>query len=385
MSIASFEIHVATEQIDDLRRRLVATRWPDSPRGTGWLHGADLAYMRELVDYWAHSFDWRAQEREMRELKHFSTEIDRHRVHFIHERGESENALPLIITHGWPGSFLEFRKIIPMLTHPSRFNGRREDSFHVVAPSLMGFGFSDRPRKTGANTFWIAGLWRELMRRLGYAGFAAQGGDIGANVSSVLALKYPQDVIAIHLNYIPASYRPYIEPGAVLSSAELEFRAKAEEWNTEHGAYSHVQAKEPQTIGVALNDSPAGLAAWIVSKFREWSDCGGQVEKRFSKDDLLANVSLYWFTETIASSFRLYFESSRAPFHLAKGQRVTPPVGIARFPFELPVPPREAIERGYNVKHWTTMPRGGHFAAAEEPQLMAEDVRRFFRQFRTAE
>jgi pimeloyl-ACP methyl ester carboxylesterase len=384
MKIDPFTIHIPDEQIIDLRRRLKNARWPDAIPGSEWLYGADLRSIREIADYWLNVFDWREQEQKLQALHHYKANIEGHDVHFIHERGEADNALPLLMTHGWPGSFLEFQKILPMLTHPSKFGARRDDSFHVIVPSLMGFGFSERPRQPGANTFWVADIWQQLMTGLGYSQFVVQGGDIGANVSSVLALKYPERVRALHLNYIPGSYSPYLEPEVPLSPAEIAFEKWAAEWNDKHGAYSHVQTQEPETLGMALNDSPIGLAAWIITKFREWSDCNGDVESRFSKDELLANVSLYWFTQTITSSFRLYYEGSKAPLRLASGQRIKPPCGVARFPKELPVPPRERIERAYNVTHWTEMPRGGHFAAAEEPELLAADLREFFRPLRNA-
>lgn len=384
MKITPLTIHIPDEQITDLKSRLKKIRWPDAVPGSNWLYGADLRSMQDVTDYWLNVFDWGAQEQKLQALHHYKANIEGYDVHFIHERGETDNALPLLMTHGWPGSFLEFQKILPMLTHPSKFGGKRDDAFDVIVPSLMGFGFSDRPRQPGANTFWIADIWQQLMTQLGYRWFVVQGGDIGANVSSVLALKYPERVWALHLNYIPGSYSPYLEPDVPLTPAEIAFEKKAAEWRDEHGAYSHVQTKEPQTLGMALNDSPIGLAAWIITKFREWSDCNGDVETRFSKDELLANVSLYWFTQTITSSFRLYYEGSKAPLRLARGQRIKPPCGVAHFPKELPLPPRERIERGYNVTHWTAMPRGGHFAAAEEPELLAADLREFFRPLRTA-
>lgn len=384
MKIKPFTIHISDEQIIDLKSRLKNARWPDTILGTDWLYGADIQSMREIGDYWLNVFDWRKQERKLHAFNHYKANIEGLDVHFIYERGQADNSLPLLMTHGWPGSFLEFQKILPMLTHPSKFGGNRDDSFDVIVPSLMGFGFSDRPRQQGANTFWIARIWQQLMTELGYRQFCVQGGDIGANVSTVLALNYPAHVQALHLNYIPGSYSPYIEPGAPVTSAEAAFEEWTKEWNEEHGAYSHVQAKEPQTLGMALNDSPIGLAAWIITKFREWSDCNGEVETRFTKDELLTNVSLYWFTQTITSSFRLYYEGSRAPLRLAPGQRIKPPCGVARFPKELPVPPRERIERAYNVTRWTEMPRGGHFAAAEEPELLAADLQKFFRPLRTA-
>jgi pimeloyl-ACP methyl ester carboxylesterase len=378
MNIRPFSFHISDDQIQDLHYRLEHTRCPDEIAGTGWMYGADLATMRELRDYWLHHFDWRAQEREIQRFAHFKADVDGNGLHFIHEHGEGANPIPLLLTHGWPGSFLEFMKIIPLLTHPSKYGGRSEDSFDVIVPSLPGFGFSDRPTHRGANTFWIAEQFHKLMQVLGYSRYAAQGGDFGANVSTVLALRHPENIIGIHLNYIPGSYRPYLGPADRLSPTEENFQKFDEEWVLEHGAYWHVQAKEPQTLGFALNDSPMGLAAWLYTKFREWADCSGDAERRFSKDELLTQISLYWFTETFTSSARLYYESGKAPLKFERDERVRVPVGVARFPFESPFPPREWAERGYNITHWTELPRGGHFAAAEEPELLAKDVTDFF-------
>jgi pimeloyl-ACP methyl ester carboxylesterase len=247
---------------------------------------------------------------------------------------------------------------------------------------MPGYGFSDRPARRGINTFGIAGLWVALMNELGYRRFAAQGGDIGASVSTILGLRHSDRVIGIHLNYIPGSYRPNLEAETKLRPEEEEFLRDATRWYDESGAYAHIQRTHPQTAAYGLNDSPAALAAWILEKFRAWSDCDGDLYRRFTRDELLSNVTLYWMTETIHSSFRLYYEGRRAPLQFGKGDLVSVPCAIAHFPKEAPFPPRCLIERGYNVQRWTEMPSGGHFGAAEEPELMAEDIRAFFRGFR---
>jgi pimeloyl-ACP methyl ester carboxylesterase len=288
----------------------------------------------------------------------------------------------LILTHGWPGSFLEMLKIIPMLTHPEQYGGDPADSFDVVVPSLPGFGFSDRPTARGMNTFRIADLWADLMQELGYDRFAAQGGDFGASVTTILGLRHADRMLGIHLNYIPGSYRPHLEPGAKLAAIEQASLDDDDRWYAESGAYAHIQRTHPQSLAYGLNDSPAALAAWIVEKFRDWADCDGEVERRFTRDELLSNVTLYWMTETIHSSCRLYYEGRKAPVHFQKGEYVAVPCGIARFPREEPFPSRPWIERGYNIQHWTDMPRGGHFAAAEEPELLVRDIREFFRRLR---
>jgi pimeloyl-ACP methyl ester carboxylesterase len=269
-------------------------------------------------------------------------------------------------------------KIIPLLTDPATHGGDPAVSFDVVVPSLPGFGFSARPTKPGMNTFRIADLWLSLMRELGYERFAAQGGDFGAAVSTILGLRHAGHVMGIHLNYIPGSYRPYLEPGTKPDSIEQQFLDDADRWYVDSGAYAHLQRNTPQTAAYGLNDSPAALAAWIVEKFRDWADCNGDVERRFSKDELLTNVTLYWVTETIHSSCRLYYESKKMPLQFRKEDHVRVPCAIAHFPKEAPFPPRAWIERGYSIQHWTEMPRGGHFAAAEEPVLLARDIAAFF-------
>ncbi len=383
MKIEPFQVHVDQSVLDDLRQRLARTRWPDAIPGAEWDYGFSLAYLKELVGYWRERFDWRAQESEMNRFAHFRATVDGVGVHFIHERGRGPNPLPLVMTHGWPGSFLEMLKILPLLTDPAAHGGNARDSFDVIVPSIPGFGFSDRPSVPGMNTFRVADLWLGLMDTLGYRRFGLQGGDFGANISSRLSFLHPDRIVGLHLNYIPGSYRPHVGAGTPpLSQAEQQFRQDDDRWYESEGAYAHLQLTRPQTLAFGLNDSPAALAAWIVEMFRLWADCGGDVESRFSRDELLANVTLYWVTETIHASCRLYLESSKKPLHFGPGERITVPVGIARFPLEAPFPPREWVERVYNITRWTEMPRGGHFAAMEEPALLAEDLRAFFRPLR---
>ena len=384
MAIFPFKINVPEVQLADLKERLARTRFTDEIVDSGWSYGFDSGYLRSLRDYWVNQFDWRRHERDLSHLPHFRAEIQGLKIHFIHVRGAGKRGLPIIVTHGWPGSFLELLKLIPLLANPEQFGGNPDDVFDVVVPSLPGFGFSDRPSTPGWNTFKTAEVWAELMRQLGYGKFVAQGGDFGANVSTVLAWKHPERVLAFHLNYIPGSYLPFVDASSPTNQEEKDFLASAERWIDRKGAYWHVQRNEPQTLAAALNDSPMGLAAWLIDKYRDWADCDGDVERRFTKDELLAHVSLYWLTETIGSSMRLYVESSKAPLHFAKGERVEVPCGVARFPKEDPMPPRCWAERVYNVQRWTEMPRGGHFAAWEEPELLAQDLREFFRPYRTS-
>jgi pimeloyl-ACP methyl ester carboxylesterase len=382
MSITPFSIPYSEAAVNDLRDRLSRTRWPDEIPGSGWEYGFNLGSLQEICAYWRTGFDWRAQIARMSEFEHFRYTADSLGVHFIHARGRGPAPIPLILTHGWPGSFLEMLKILPLLADPAAHGCDPLDSFDVVVPSLPGFGYSDRPDRPGMNVFRIADLWAELMAALGYERFAAQGGDFGAGVSTALGLLHAGRVLGIHLNYIPGSYRPHLPPGSPLHPVEEEFVKDAARWYDESGAYAHLQRTQPQTAAYGPNDSPAALAAWILEKFRTWADCEGDLTRRFTLDELLANVTLYWMTETIHSSFRLYFEVRKAPLQFAEGDFVRVPCAIARFPKEEPFPPRAWIERGYNVRQWTEMPSGGHFAAAEEPALLAEDIRRLFRPFR---
>ena len=382
--VQPFTIHIEDRVLDDLRRRLSQTRWPDELPNADWEYGTNLSYLRNLIEYWQHTFDWRKQEQALNAFHHFKAEIAGLNIHFIHERGKEPNPLPLVLTHGWPGSFAEMIKIIPMLTDPEKYGATATDSFDVIVPSMPGFGFSDRPTEPEMNVFRIADLWAELMEMLGYKRFCTQGGDFGAGVSTALGLNHSNNLFGIHLNYIPGSYQPDLGPEekAILSPSELRFLKDADDWYLQGGGYSHIQRTKPQTVAYPLNDSPAGLAAWIVEKFQSWADCDGNVESRFTKDELLTNVSIYWMTQTISSSVRLYYEGRKAPMHFSRGQFVHTPCAIAFFPKESPFPPRKWIERGYNVQHWTDMPSGGHFAAMEEPALLAKDIRDFFRRFR---
>ena len=383
MEIRPFEIHVSDEVLDDLNRRISATRWPDELPGTGWDYGSNLSYIKELAEYWRSDFDWRAQERLINSFQHFKADVDSLGIHFIHERGKGPDPMPLVITHGWPGSFFEMYKIIPLLTDPASHGGDPDDSFDVVAPSLPGFGFSDHAQEQGMEVGRTAALWEELMTQgLGYSRFAAHGGDIGAGVTSRLGHGHADSMIGIHLTSVTRP-TPYLGPGArELSEDEKTLIREREEWQRTEGGYAHIQGTKPQTLAYGLNDSPAGLAAWIVEKYRTWSDCDGDVERRFTKDELLTTVTIYWVTESISSSTRMYKENQRYDWTMDRGERIEVPTGVAAFPAEISRPPREWAERSYNLRRWTNMPSGGHFAALEEPQLLAEEIRAFFRPLR---
>jgi microsomal epoxide hydrolase len=384
-----FTIHVSERVLADLRRRLSKTRWPDEVAGANWDYGANLAYMKELAEYWQNQFDWRAQESRLNQFAHFKTEIDGFGLHFIHERGQGPNPLPLLLLHGWPDSFFRFYKLIPMLTDPAHFGGDPADSFDVIAPSLAGFGFSDKPKHRGWDHYnqTSTDIYTRLMTDvLGYTRFGAHGGDTGSPIAEAIARAHPESVAGIHLTDIGYDKVMQLDP-STFSDTERAYAQFLEQWSFAEGAYMMVQGTKPQSLAYALNDSPTGLAAWIVEKFRTWSDSDGDVEKRFTKDELLTNITIYWATETISATMRGYYEG----FHAQSGnwgkpqgpQQLDVPVGLALFPKDAPAP-REMAERFFNVQRYTEMPRGGHFAALEEPELLAEDLRAFFRRFRRA-
>jgi len=383
MKVRPFTIAVENSVLDDLRQRLADTRWPDEIPNTGWDYGSNLAYIKELVDYWRTDFDWRAQEAELNAFNHFKSEVDGLDIHFIHEKGKGPNPIPLIITHGWPSCFFEMTKIIPLLADPASHGGDAADSFDVVAPSLPGFGFSDHAQDRGMEVQRVAGMWNKLMtQNLGYPKFGAQGGDIGSGVTARLGFAHSDTLYGIHLTSITRP-TPYLGPGSKpVTDAEQALITQRDKWFQDEGGYNHIQGTKPQTLAYGLNDSPVGLAAWIVEKYRTWSDCGGDVEKSYTKDELLTIVTIYWVTQTISSSTRMYFENQKHLWTMEKDQKVPTPAGMAMFPQEISKPPREWGERSYHVRRWTEMASGGHFAALEEPQLLAEEVRAFFRDFR---
>ena len=383
MAVQPFKIDIPDSVLEDLQSRLERTRWPDEMPGTEWDYGSNLDYVKELVEYWRTKFDWRAQEKLINSFAHFKTEVDGLDIHFIHEKGKGPNPVPLVVTHGWPGTFFEMHKIIPLLSDPAGHGGDAADSFDVVVPSMPGYGFSGHPTERGMDVLAVGDLWAKLMsENLGYQRFGAQGGDWGASVTAKLGLSHADKVIGIHTTSVtrpPPSFGPGSKP---LSEAEEILLQQRRDWQAAEGGYAHIQGTKPQTLSYGLNDSPAGLAAWIVEKYRTWSDCGGDVEKRFTKDELLTTITIYWVTQTIGSSTKIYYETLRKPWNMAKGERIEVPCAIAAFPAEISVPSRELAERSYNVQQWTVMPAGGHFAALEEPDRLVEDIRSFFRPLR---
>jgi pimeloyl-ACP methyl ester carboxylesterase len=369
--IRPYRIDVPNAVLDDLKERLARTRWPEAETVDDWSQGIPLAYTRDLAAYWADGYDWRSREAALNRFDHHLTEIDGLDIHFIHQRSPHDDALPLLITHGWPGSIAEFQKVIEPLVNPT--SGRPEDAFHIVCPSLPGYGFSGKPSRTGWGVDKIAQVWDTLMVRLGYDRYGAQGGDWGAAVTTQIG-RNRGHCIAIHLN-MPIARPPAGSGGGDLTEDEqqaLAAFAEHRKWGT---GYSKQQSTRPQTLGYGLVDSPVGQLAWVVEKFWAWTDCDGQPENVLSRDELLDNVMLYWVTGSGASSARLYWESFN---RFVTDGRVDLPTGVAAFPKEILCTPRRWCEAAYNITHWSTMPRGGHFAAFEQPELFVDDVRAFF-------
>jgi epoxide hydrolase len=373
-----FTIAIPSATLDDLRQRLERARWPDPSPGYGWNQGTDLAYLQGLVETWRTEFDWLQQEARLNAFPQFTAEVDGLRLHFLHVRSPHASARPLLLLHGWPGNVFEFVKLIPRLVEPEKCGGRAGDALHVVAPSLPGYGFSAAPRAPGGSPRQFAGSMHRLMTEvLEYRSYFAQGGDWGSVIASWLALDRADAVRALHLNMM--GLRPNLAPGGEpLSPEEQEFFERAKTLRSEELAYQAIQGTRPQTLGYGLHDSPVGLAAWLVEKFRAWSDCGGDVERALTREEILTLITTYWVTGTITSSLRLYFEFRASRDALAPGQRVEVPVGFADFPREILRVPRALAERAYRIVRWTAMPRGGHFAALEQPELLARDLWAFF-------
>lgn len=362
-----FRLQVAEAALEDLKARLARTRWPDEPPLEPWSTGASLAYLRELCEYWRSRFDWRAWEAKLNAFPQFKAPLHGIELHFIHARSDNPRALPLLLSHGWPGSVLEFHKLIPLLT----------PHFHVVAPSLPGYALSFAPGQKRFGTEEIAACFADLMALLGYERFGAQGGDWGGFISSVLGLRYPERVAGIHLNLLAVRRDP--KGVADPTPEEKRFLQELAGWLKEETAYQAIQGTKPQTLAFGLTDSPAGLAAWITEKFRSWSDCGGTIENAIARDELLANISLYWFTGAIGSSFWPYYARLHGDWPIPEGRTVDVPMGYAAFPKEIVRPPRSLAAKTYSdIRRWTEMPRGGHFAALEQPERLAREVIEFF-------
>jgi pimeloyl-ACP methyl ester carboxylesterase len=377
--VERFEIRVPDGVLEDLHARLARTRFPDQIPGVGWSLGTELDTLESLCRYWREEFDWREQERRLNAIPQYRVAIDGLTVHFLHVRSPHPGAWPLLVPHGWPGSILEFAKVLGPLTDPPAFGGSAADAFHVVCPSLPGYAWSEAPRERGWHPRRIAEQLGKLMARLGYERYGVQGGDWGAIIASWLGVIDAGHVAAIHINMV-LGVPPPGDRSEQLSDEERSDLAALEALRSERG-YQEIQGTRPQTLGYALNDSPAGLAAWIVEKFYAWSACGGDLSRSFTRDELLANVMIYWVTQSIASSLRIYYEMRHAGAQ-ALPPRVEVPTGCAIFPAEPFRVPRRWAEQRYAVARWTRMERGGHFAALEEPELWIREVREFFRAFR---
>jgi len=376
-----FVARATAAELDDLRSRLRSTRWPDAPEQAGWSLGADLGYLRELVTYWVEDFDWPAQEAALARLPRFRVTVGGLGVHVVHARAAATTspALPLVLSHGWPDSFWRYSKVIPLLTDPGAHGADPADAFDVVVPDMPGYGYSDHPSGAPLDSIAVADLWAQLMTVLGHRRFGAAGGDIGSHVSRYLALNHPDRVVAVHRT--DAGVPVYPGDPTDLAPEERAFLGEAQAWGAAEGAYGAMHRTKPQTAAFGLTDSPVGLAAWIVEKLRAWSDCDGDVERRFTKDEILTLVTMYWLTATIGSSMRMYHANAAiAPEQLAR--RVEVPSGFSLFPGDIVRPPRAWLDRVANVVRVTEPASGGHFAAFEEPELYAQELREFFRPYR---
>jgi len=372
--VTPFEVHVPLAALDDLKRRLATARWPDREPVTNWSQGVPLAKIRALTDYWARDYDWRRAERALNSLPQFRTSLHGLGIYFIHARSKHKHALPIILTHGWPGSVFEFLEVIRPLTDPTAHGGKENDAFHVVVPALPGFGFSDKPAEKGWNVLRIANAWATLMKRLGYERWVAQGGDWGAGVTTALGHIQPPGLAGIHLNW--AFVFPEKIPTEGLSQDEQRAVDAETIFRTQGAGYFLEQATRPQTIGTALADSPVGQAAWIYEKFNAWTDHDGDVDSALSKDQMLDDISLYWLTNSAASSARIYWENNPATY---VGGKIELPVGVTVFPREIYRAPRSWAEKDYSkLIYWNELPKGGHFAAFEQPAAFVRELRACF-------
>ena len=370
--------------LDDLRTRLRATRWSDSPADAGWSLGVDVGYLRELVEYWSDEFDWGAQESALSKHPRFRVDVGDLGIHFVHARAVAPvgPVLPVVLSHGWPDSFWRYSKVVSLLTDPGAHGADPADAFDVIVPDMPGYGYSDTPAGTPLNSIAVAALWAELMHILGYTRYGAAGGDIGSAVSRYLALDHPDSVVAVHR--MDAGLPVFTGDRAELSPQEQDFLDRSAAWGSTEGAYAAMQRTKPQTAAVGLTDSPAGLAAWIVEKLRGWTDGDGDIERNFTKDEILTNVTLYWLTETIGSSMRMYNANASIPSE-QHARRVEVPSGFSFFSGDLFTnPPRAWLDRVANVVRVKELPRGGHFAPFVEPEVYAQELRDFFRPYRAA-
>lgn len=380
MAIERFAIDFPQQQLDDLRVRLQNTRWPIQPTGTGWERGTEIKTLQQLLEYWTTAFDWRKQEQALNRFSHYRCNIQGTNIHFICEQGKGPRPMPLILTHGWPDSFIRYQKVISMLADPASYGGDPEDAFDVIVPSIPGFGLSGSPTQPGINNLTVAGLWHQLMtQELGYTRFAAGGGDLGSGITRYLASTHPEALIGIHLTDVGIIRKLLVQEEQLLSDEEKHYRQSVQTWLNTEAAYISMQGTKPWTLAYALHDSPAGLAAWIIEKFRSWGDCKGDVLGYFDNDELLTNIMLYWLTGTAGSSANIYYDNMHS---LPPVEDISVPTGVALFSGDVLPPPRHWVEQHFNLVQWTEIAGGGHFTAMEAPEPFVEDIRRFFRPLR---
>jgi epoxide hydrolase len=378
-----FKIDIPQADIDDLHRRITATRWPSELPGVGWQRGVPRGYLRDLAEYWRDEYDWRIAEKELNQFPQYTTTIDGATIHFLHVRSPEPDATPLLLTHGWPGSVAEFLDVIGPLSDPRAHGGDPAEAFHLVIPSIPGFGFSQPLPETGWNVPRVAAAWAALMRELGYQSYGAQGGDAGAVISLEVGRADPEHVIGVHVNMLMAF--PSGDPAelADLSETDQARLGKLARFDAELSGYMKVMSTRPQTLAYGLNDSPVGLLAWIVEKFAEWTSASGIPEEAVERDRMLTNISIYWLTQSAGSAANFYYEGAEGLRQAAAGAQppqLTMPVGVAVFPDEIFVPIRRLADRDIpTISHWTEFDRGGHFAAMEQPKLLTDDIRSFFR------
>lgn len=378
-SFDSFTVAVDQSDIEDLRRRLGNTRWPDQLPGAGWQYGTNREYLERLCAYWRDDYDWSRFERRHNSHPQFMTSIDSQQVHFYHVESPSRHARPLLLAHGWPGSVTEFLEVIDPLANPDAHGGRSTDAFDIVVPSIPGYGFSGPTTKQGYDVRTVSDAFATLMERLGYDRYFVQGGDWGGFVAAILAETHPDRIDAIHTNLLPVSPSTLEDPMEMLDEQGMADYQETSSFRSEETGYQQIQSTKPQTLAYGLTDSPAGMAGWIVEKFRTWTDSDGDVESAVARDRLLDNISIYWLTETINSSMRLYYETDMKE---VLPDSVDVPTGHARYPGEISKTPRVWAEEVYDIVYWNQLSEGGHFPAMEVPDVFVEDVRAFFRQVR---
>jgi pimeloyl-ACP methyl ester carboxylesterase len=379
--IQPYTINIGSPVIDDLRRRLEKSRWVDGIDNDNWEAGTNGKYLKELCEYWSRDFDWNKNESYLNSFSHFKAKIDGTDIHFIHEKGNGSNRIPILLIHGYPDSFMRFLKITPLL----KAQDEAGISFDLVIPSIPGYGFSQIPKEPGMNQERIAALFAKLMtEQLGYSRFIVHGGDWGSGTAEQMAFHFPQNLEGIHLTDIPW-YHLFSMQADKMTEPEKKYMQAGQQWSQREGAYALLQSTKPQTAAHALNDSPVGLAGWLIDKFYSWSDCDGSLEKIFSRDELLTNCTIYWATQTISSALRLYYEAAMALQQMNKNKEIKKieiPTGVAVFPKDMVPAPREFAERIFTVQHWTEMPKGGHFTAMEQPEPFANDIRKFAKSLR---